>query len=125
MLGDYQFYHKITGNGACLTNSLSMAWYGSEDESAKIRMNLNQHIVSNFELYGHAFVFSVTITTGVGKSRKDHTFDYENALKEFLLSKESTLMWNSDCDLQALCNLYFYRISVFSYTKSGGHWIHL
>ena len=103
MVGDWKLVHKITSNGACLTNALSVAWNGSEDKSAKIRMDLNQHVVENFDLYRSTFVFPVEIITGVGNNRESHTFVDEDALKEFLLSEKSILMWNleSNCDCGA------------------------
>ena len=125
MVGDWKLVHKITSNGACLTNALSVAWNGSEDKSAKIRMDLNQHVVENFDLYRSTFVFPVEIITGVGNNRESHTFVDEDALKEFLLSEKSILMWNLECDLQAICNLHCTNISLFIYKKSGGYWLHL
>ena len=96
---------KATPNGACLTNAISIALFGNEEKSEEIRMQINEFLVKNFDNYEHLFQVPFKVFCGVGDARIEYLFQDKNALKSFLLSKNSVYMWNTDVDIPILCNI--------------------
>ena len=68
-------------------------------------------LVKNFDNYEHLFQFPCRVFCVVGDARREYLFQDKNALKSFLLSKNSVYMWNTDVDIPILCNIYSHRIS--------------
>ena len=107
------------GNGGCGMSAVSVAILGDCAFGRTLRKALNKHTVNNFAMaktkgYSASSNSPFFRKVGAGVTSKDVTFKDENALKSWLLSEESELMWTNDLDLEMLSDILDININIIT-----------
>ena len=121
-LRGYRMGYKAVPNGACLQNCVAVHVYEDQDEGAKLKKRLNNHVADNWLYYKDKIALPYVETVGVGEYAKVVEIDTEKEMIEFLKSDEALMVYSNSQELLAIANFFNMNISIFTYGGGEEMW---
>ena len=103
---------RVGGGGKCVTNCISIHTTGTENESSEIRINVNRHIIENWEVYSDSFEYPYNDRVGA----ENKTFYSQEDLLIFLIEEErqASTMWMTQVCMQAVSTMLNMDIDILT-----------
>ena len=103
---------NVGGGGKCGAYFVSIHTTGSEESATEIRININRHIMENWEIYKDCFEYPHTARIGGGTK----IFKNEEDLLIFLMEEveEAAKMWMTHVFMQAAATMLNIKINILT-----------